>query len=391
MPTSYRREFDAMASLANEALVDPELQRLVLSGPRQGVTLRRVEVGPVLLRGRRRLRVVRYDDRRSATTNVDAADDPRVQRLLGSFRNLMAQTARARTEARLTKKNRTLVTVVAQGKAPDLRHDRAKTRLLEPDAPFLEVLGLARDGAIKPSQQAKWRQIGEYLRLLTSLPAFADVRAQPVVRIADMGCGNAYLTFATYHYLTETLGLTCELVGIDRDAGAIERANDRAGRLRWSGLSFRTGQIATTPLPFEPDIVIALHACDTATDDAAYRALTAGARGLLLAPCCHHDLQRQLEQRRADGPAALLHPALLREHFGDVLTDALRTAMIASRGYRTDVVQFVAPEHTPKNVMIRASADPSIDTAARYRDYTALRDQWNVTPYLQTLLDAGSG
>jgi len=387
MAKSFRRDTDVVAELAADALSDPALERVVLSGPRPGGALRRVEIRPVMLRGRRLLQVARYDDRRSATSNVDSAADPLVRHLLGQFRNLTAQTATQRTQARLTKKQRTLMTVVDDGKQPDLRHDRVKQRLIEPDAPFLELLGMARDGSINPSAQGKWRQIGEFLRLLSSLPAFEAMRDEPTLRLADLGCGNAYLTFATYHYVTEVLGRDCRLVGVDRNADAVARANERAARLGWAGLSFQTAEIATAELAFTPDIVIALHACDTATDDAAYRAITSQARGLLLAPCCHHDLQQQLAGQRTDGPAALLRPALLREHLGDVLTDALRTALIASCGYRTDVVQFVAPEHTPKNVMIRASIDTGVDTAARRREYAELRDQWHVRPYLQRLLD----
>jgi SAM-dependent methyltransferase len=380
-------ETDVMADLANDALGDAGLERLVLSGARSAGDLRRVEIRPVLLRGQRMLTVVRYDDSKSLTSNVESPTDPMIADLLPRFRHLTAQTSSERTEARVTKRGKTLVTVTAEGKAPDLSHDRQKQTMIPEDAPFLELLGLSSGHAIKPTQQGKWRQVNEFLRLLTSLPPFERLRAEPALRVVDMGSGNAYLTFATYHYLTEVLGLGCEMVGVDRDAGAVERATSRAAALGWDGLSFRHASIADVDLPWVPQLVISLHACDTGSDDAAARALTWGSEALLLAPCCHHDLQRQLKTgARTGSSAALLGPAVLRERLGDVLTDALRTSFVASRGYRTDVVQFVSPEHTAKNLMIRAWQDPTADRDRHRREYEELRDEWQVEPYLEVLL-----
>ena len=395
MATSYSRETDVMADLANAAMADPGLERLVLSGARTPGGLRKVEIRPVLVRGRTVLNVARYDDHKSLTANAESAADPLVQALLSDFRHLTAQTATDRTEARITKRGKTLVTVTPEGRQPDLQHDRAKHTLVAEDAPFLDVVGLSSNKTIKPTQQRKWRQVNEFLRLLSSVPSFdAMLATGETVRIADMGSGNAYLTFATYHYVTVVRGSRCEIVGIDRDAGAVARADERARALGplWAGLTFRQGDIGDADLPWRPQVVVALHACDTATDDAAARAITDSAEIILLAPCCHHHLQRQLKARPHEGSAAaLLRPGILRERFGDVLTDALRTALIASQGYRTDVVQFVAPEHTAKNVMIRAWRDPTVDRAAQRRDYDRLRDEWQVEPYLEMKLSIPAG
>lgn len=382
--TTY--ETDVMTDLADRALGDPGLERLVLSGARATGDLRRVEIRPVLLRGQRMLSVVRYDDSRSLTSNVESPDDPLIQDLLPRFRHLTAQTAEERTEARVTKRGKTLVTVTAEGKAPDLQHDRHKHTMIPEDAPFLELLGLSSGHAIKPSQQGKWRQVNEFLRLLTSLPPFERLRRESPLRVVDTGSGNAYLTFATYHYLTEVLGISCEMAGVDRDAGAVERAATRARVLGWNGLTFQHASIADAELPWAPHLVISLHACDTGSDDAAARALAWGSEALLLAPCCHHDLQRQLKTGDRTGSPALLGPAVLRERLGDVLTDALRTSFVASRGYRTDVVQFVSPEHTAKNLMIRAWHDPTVDADRHRREYEDLRDEWKVEPYLEVVV-----
>lgn len=386
MATTTTHETDIMTDLANAALGDAGLERLVLSGARISGDLRRVEIRPVLLRGQRMLSVVRYDDSKSLTSNVESPSDPLIQDLLPRFRHLTAQTSLERTEARVTKRGKTVVTVTAEGRTPDLQHDRHKQTMIPEDAPFLELLGLSSGHAIKPTQQGKWRQVNEFLRLLTSLPPFERLRAESPLRVVDMGSGNAYLTFATYHYLTEVLGVGCEMVGVDRDAGAVERATRRARALGWDGLTFRHASIADVDLPWAPHLVISLHACDTGSDDAAARALTWGSEALLLAPCCHHDLQRQLKTGDRTGSAALLGPAVLRERLGDVLTDALRTSFVASRGYRTDVVQFVSPEHTAKNLMIRAWQDATVDGDRHRREYEELRDEWQVEPYLEVVL-----
>lgn len=391
MATTTTHETDMMIDIATSALVDADLERLVLSGARTTGDLRRVEIRPVLLRGQRMLSVVRYDDSKSLTSNVESPSDSVIQDLLPRFRHLTAQTSRERTEARVTKRGKTLVTITAEGRQADLRHDRQKQTMIPEDAPFLELLGLSSGHAIKPSQQGKWRQVNEFLRLLTSLPPFERLCTETPLRVLDMGSGNAYLTFATYHYLTEVLGISCEMVGVDRDAGAVQRATRRATALGWDSLTFRHASIEDVDQPWVPSLVISLHACDTGSDDAAARALTWRSAALMLAPCCHHDLQRQLKTGNRTGSPALLGPAVLRERLGDVLTDALRTSFIASRGYRTDVVQFVSPEHTAKNLMIRAWQDPTVDGARHRREYEELRDEWHVEPYLEVVMRRQSG
>jgi SAM-dependent methyltransferase len=205
--------------------------------------------------------------------------------------------------------------------------------------------------------------------------------------VVDLGCGNAYLTFAAYRYLSERGPV--EVVGVDLRPQARERNNALADQLGWSDhLRFDEGLIVDAAVD-PADIVLSLHACDTATDDALAQAVRWQAPVILASPCCHHDLQSQLKAAPTPAPYALLtRHAILRERFGDALTDALRAALLRRVGYRVDVVQFVASEYTPRNTMIKAvrrTAGPGLSTDVD-EEYDALVRGWGVTPYLQTLL-----
>ncbi len=387
----YTSERDLIAELADEAARSPELERVVLSGVPRESELRRIEIRPVAIQGQRLLSVRRYDSARCTTANIGEDQLAGVFTEALGFKNLTAQTAQQRTDARLTRRGRTLVTVVDEGRSPTLQHDRQKLTLLEPNAPFLEALGLAKGGVIKPSQQKKWRQVNEFLRLLVSNPAYERVLQEGQARVVDLGSGNAYLTFAAYHYLSEVVGIDCQMVGVDRDAAAVQRGNERSRALGWEKLEFLCASIGEAVIPWEPNILVSLHACDTASDDAIARALEWGVQVVLIAPCCHHDLQRQLTKSHPEQWRGLLHHPVLRERLGDLLTDAFRAELLAQQGYRTDVVQFVSPEHSGKNLMVRGWRDDNVSRGERAQVYQRLRDEWGVEPYLERLLRQAPG
>jgi SAM-dependent methyltransferase len=305
-----------------------DLRRVTLSGgpPAQ----RKAVLRPVELRGERRLQVVTFDERRSTTTNVDGVDDPLVAELLQSqFRNVVVELADELLEGRVTKKGKLLTSRTRRSDGdtppPDLRHDREKDRLVPQDAPFLRTLGLATaDGRVKPTGQAKYRQIDEFVRLLdASLPA---ERTQ--LRVVDVGCGNAYVTFAAYHHLAVTRGIDAVVVGVDRNAELVERNRQRAAELGWGErLRFEVGDIATYTPDEPPDVVIALHACDTASDHALAGYARWGSDLALVAPCCHHHLHAQLRGGELDAADALLvRHGVLRQALGVTLSDTVGTA-----------------------------------------------------------------
>ena len=389
----------ALAALRRQLLDPNALVRAVASGRRRvgAPPWRRVELRPVDLRGGRQLQVVSYDERQAHTRNVayDTGEAVAVvDALLGeAFGNWHVRTTAETVQLRVTKKGLAQVHTAAVGPTPepDRGHDRRKPRLLDPTEPFLHAVGIAdASGRVKPSRQDKYRQVEEFLRVLdAALAAAPHVQDRLPLRVVDLGCGNAYLTLATYAWLTGRRQLGVELTGVDVRAAARERNAALAESLGWSGgLRFVEGTILDAPVE-AADVALALHACDTATDEALARAVRWQAPLVLAAPCCHHDLHRQLA---AAGPppgayALLTRHGILRERYADVLTDALRAALLRLLGYRVDVVEFVPSQHTPRNVLLRAVRTGAPPPAGQVEEYVTLVREWRVRPHLARLLE----
>jgi SAM-dependent methyltransferase len=264
--------------------------------------------------------------------------------------------------------------------------------LLDSNDPFLREVGIAdAKGVIKPSKQDKYKQVEEFLRLLSpTLNAAIEAgqihkpTAQNPLRITDLGCGHAYLTFAAHQFLMKS-GIPVLVTGIDIRPDSRDRNNAIAQTLGIATtISFKAEEIAKTTAE-AADIAIALHACDTATDDAIAWAVNGGARLLLIAPCCHHDIQKQMDS--APEPwGALTKFGVMKERLGDLLTDSLRAHLLRIVGYRVEIIEFIGGEHTPRNLMIRAvktDAKPDKLDIDRYLEITA---QWGVTPALEKKL-----
>jgi len=257
-------------------------------------------------------------------------------------------------------------------------HNRHKRHILDETAPFAVPLGLARaDGTLTQSGRAKWTQINQFLEICSSRLPQADE-----LHIVDFGCGKAYLTFALYFYIHEILGRTVKLIGVDRNAELIASSRALADRLGYSGLSFEENSIADFTPQSHVDIVVALHACDTASCLALAQAVHFGARRLFVAPCCQHELAEQLKPAR--NPILLTH-GLFREHFASLLTDALRVRLLENAGYDVDVIEFVDPLHTPKNTLIygEKKREPTEESDTEYESLSAL---YGVKPSLERLL-----
>ena len=248
------------------------------------------------------------------------------------------------------------------------RLNHRKHYLLPEDTPvpFLVLLGIMNDeGKVISSRYDKFRQINRFLEFIDDiLPDFADKTAagQPL-RIADFGCGKSYLTFAVHYFLTEIRHINCEIEGLDLKEEVITYCNDMAKKLGLKGLIFHTGNIADYSGAKSPDIVITLHACDTATDYALKYAVERGARAILSVPCCQHQINTQLQMRGKAGGATgevpaeyepLLKWGIIREKFSSLVTDALRGEWLEAQGYKVQMLEFIDMEHTPKNILIRA-------------------------------------
>lgn len=389
---------EALAELRTLILDPDRFVRAIASGRQRNATLpwRRLELRPVDLKAGRHLQSVCYDDRQAHTSN--AAYGPAAAQALDAhlalpFGNWHVETVDGTVQLRVTKKGDAMIhRDRSRAAQQQTGHNRAKERMLDPADPFWQAVGIAGpDGRIKPSRMDKFRQVDAFVRALDATLKPEKLPADRPLRVVDLGCGNAYLTFAAYRFLTGVRGLAVELTGVDVKRQAKERNSALAAQLGWDGLRFVEGTIAGAAVE-GADVVLALHACDTATDDALARAVGWQAPYVLAAPCCHHDIQAQIKAGgTAPAPwASMLRHGILRERFADVLTDTLRAVLLRQAGYRVDVVEFVGSEHTPRNTLLRAvrtGAAPDPALAEEYRDLT---QSWGVRPKLAALL-GGTG
>jgi SAM-dependent methyltransferase len=348
----------------------------------------------VLLKNGRHLQFSLFDETKNIIKNYagDEAAQQVAEVLALPFRNFHVQSQTETIQVNLTKKGKAIVkrTVTETAVPLDLLHDRVKNTLLNEgdDVPFLRAIGLMRaDGLIKADRRSKFQQINAFLQLLSEIDELAHL-PEPI-RMVDFGCGNAYLTFAAYHYLHHILHKQAVIVGIDRQPSLIARNQQIAAELGWDGLTFSQGLIGDFQTDKPPDIVMALHACDTATDDAIAYGIRCQSQVIIMAPCCHHHLQVQLRQRPSPPEfTPVLRYGLLHERLGDILTDAFRAAILRIMGYQVTVMQFVSPEHTPKNLLLRTVRKGEPGHRLSIAEYQDMKAYWQVNPYLHQLLDA---
>ena len=232
--------------------------------------------------------------------------------------------------------------------------------------PFLVLLGLMNsDGKVIKSKYDKFRQINRFLEFVDDilqhvleLKQKAGEGPDSPVRIADFGCGKSYLTFAVHYLLTQIKGISCQIEGLDLKEDVIKYCNDITNKLELKNLIFHTGNISDYSGKDNPDIVITLHACDTATDFALQYAVERGAKDILSVPCCQHQVNQELGKQKTDNLPQAFEPLLkwgiIREKFSSLVTDALRGQWLENQGYKVQMLEFIDMEHTPKNILIRA-------------------------------------
>lgn len=370
--------------------------RAVFSGAPKGAAhdWRKIGIKPVALKAGLRWQVSRFDARKDISKNHEAAELCSVlDEILGlGFKSVLVEGRGGSLSAQALRGGGYRIAQKALQEslpAADFSHDRKKKAILDADSPppFLGMLGfLGAEGRLKADKRDKFTQINEFLRLLDEAGAFPERGA--AFSAVDFGCGNAYLSFALYHHLSADLGIQAELWGVDRTEELIEKHRAKAENLGWSGMKFFSGSILDYEAQAAPDAVLALHACDTATDDAIARGIAWGSSLIVVAPCCHHELQTQLA--RTDPPDAfkpLFRHGLVSERLGDILTDAFRAQILRIKGYKTEVIQFVDPENSPKNLMIRAVKTASPAPAAFLEEYRAMKEFWKVQPYLESRVE----
>ena len=332
---------------------------------------------PVEIKGSLVIQVSHSDGRQMTTKNYPVAQAPFSELITAGYANILLETTTEALSLRITKKGEPLLHRESGAREQVLSHDRSKSRLLDSSDPFLIAVGISdAKGNIKPSKSDKYKQVEEFLRLLTPTLTAAisagqihtPTESEPLT-IVDLGCGHAYLTFAAHQYL-RAQGIPVKVIGIDIRTQARDRNNQIAKDLGIeSTIEFRAEEISDTKLE-SADVAIALHACDTATDDAIAWAVKSNAGLILVAPCCQHDLQSKLKEIPEPWSLVTKH-GILKERLADILTDSIRAQILKLLGYRTDVIEFIGGEHTPKNLLIRGvktEAKPEQIEIVRYQE-----------------------
>ena len=378
---------------------------------RRNGKLFKIAMRPVAIGGEKRFQAEMTDDGQVRVKNFDANGAAEgLEEIIAQrgARELHLMTASGDLHVRVTKKGHVLVSRSAEMArvAKVMPHDREKkTPLAELDSPaLLKALELADgEGKIRASMRGKYDQVNEFLKIVGDVLSGEKGRAAPFT-VVDCGCGKSYLTLALYFYLTQGLGFKdVRVMGIDRRADVIAASRtiaaalDVVGRVTFveAGLGDKgfggpnVFQGLDGPDSPKADMVVSLHACDTATDEALARGVEWKARYIVSAPCCQHELQKTVGKTGTHAEkmfAGLLRQGILRERLCDLLTDTFRALILRILGYRTQVVEFVSPDATARNILLRAEYGVKSGQPQPVSEYLELRDGWGVTPWLETRL-----
>lgn len=277
-------------------------------------------------------------------------------------------------------------------KPPEQTHNRKKQYILSEDEPIPALIDMGvftKDGRIAVPMRDKFVQINRFLEIVRDAineDGYLERKNTEPLRVIDFGCGKSYLTFVLYHYLVNILGIRVSMTGLDLKADVIAKCADAAKRYGYDSLKFERGDIAEYDANAPADMVVTLHACDTATDYALHNAICRGARMILSVPCCQHELNGQIATDRLK---LITRYGIIKERFAALMTDAIRANLLESRGYKTQVLEFVDLSHTPKNLLIRAiKKRPALDNAGRIAldEAKALMEEFSLEPTLYSLL-----
>ena len=380
---------------AAEMLKNPyNVTRVVISGKRRNYTptMLRIDIRPVEIKGTIHFQRVGHDGRQDTTRNLLPQELSLTDIMSDGYGNLLVETVDEELNVRITKSGEAQVSIrkIAPDRSSatsttDFSHDRKKERFLEASEPIFQALGISDHlGKLKPSRSEKFIQVNEFLKIIDQLPQLSSKS----ISMVDLGCGNAYLTFAAHQFISKK-GSQPHTIGVDSRESSRKRNIDITKSIgKDKEIEFHASEISDFPHR-EVDLTLALHACDTASDDALAWAIKSKSKVILVAPCCHHDIQSQMKSPTFEIPEAwnsVLRHGILRERVGDIVTDAIRAQVLRILGYETDVIEFIASEHTPRNLMIRAIFTGRPATQKDFQELDSIIGQWQLRPHLVVLL-----
>ncbi|GAB6107558.1 class I SAM-dependent methyltransferase [Fusibacter bizertensis] len=366
-----------------------ELIHAILSNVKKGVekTFLKVDIKPVEIKGEVLFQVSYQYEQKIIHENMRELELlKKIENLLGAyFKQAQIFSVGADYQILFNKKGMgTTIKKPPTRFSVNISHNRQKNYLIPEGVPcdFMQYLGVMDDqGKVIKKRYDKFRQLNKYLEFVED--ALSYLPEEPT--IIDFGCGKAYLTFALYYYLVKIKQMKVKIIGLDLKEDVIEYCNSVASKLNYEGLSFQKGDIKDFSFAGQVDMVVSLHACDTATDEAIGKAVGWGAKVIYAVPCCQHELFNQLNN---DTMMPLLKHGIVKDKLTTIVTDTLRACALESVGYNVQMVEFIDLEHTPKNILIRGFlSQKSIEQKREdYKVYEDFKLTWHVNPRIDGVL-----
>lgn len=373
------------------SITDGTFVRLTLSKPRQKTAdLKKVYIKPAIIRKNLMLTFTLRHQTNDITKNFSIEDGLReIEKYQGNI-FLIASQFNTDKDWLLKASNKGKFSLHSTPPtfttAPELKHDKQKNHLAR-GADYLTELGVTNSkGLVSRDMGDKFKQINKFVEIIAGLVEKADfLDKKTPIKVTDMGAGKGYLTFAVYDYLVNKMNLKAEVVGVEIRPDLIKLCNATAQKIAFQGLRFEEGYIGNYDLP-KTDVLIALHACDTATDDAIQKGIEAGAELIICAPCCHKQVRKAMTH--SETLESILNYGILKERQAEIVTDTIRALLLEVNGYKTKVFEFISTEHTGKNVMVIGTKhDRPVEKEKYQTEIQKLKKEFGIEKhYLETIL-----
>ncbi|MBR0409642.1 MAG: SAM-dependent methyltransferase [Eubacterium sp.] len=375
-----------------ENSLNKDLLGITISNPRKAGEIRRYVIRPVLIREKLMYQLAAYTATQVFHENLTGGQlCGRLSEILPDYKQVLMQTASADIQALINKKGKAAIKITpglkneaSVIKVRDLSHNRKKNYILKEGTPvpFLKDLGvMTGEGKIVRAKYDKFRQINRFLEYIEDI--IPCLPADREITILDFGCGKSYLTFAVYYYLHEIRSMPVKIIGLDLKKDVIRTCSRLAAKYGYEKLDFYEGAIEEFEGVSQVDMVITLHACDTATDFALYKAVSWGASVILSVPCCQHELNAQLKNGQY---SIITDYGILKERFAALATDGIRASLLEAVGYDTQILEFIDMEHTKKNLLIRA-VKKNKRSELKWKEVEDFCEQFHFEPTLKKLLE----
>ena len=378
----------SIENLLREVIMSKYLISGVLSNKKNkdNINYNRVNIKPVTIKGDINVQFTYFFDNKVIHNNLSCHDAIEEILLLMNkhFKQTVLFTAKADYQIFTNKEGKERILKNKPTKEIiDYNHNKKKNYIIQEGKPcsFLYELGVMdKQGNIYKKRYNKFRQINRFLEMVEDIVDNLDTNK--IINIIDFGCGKSYLTFALYYYLVEILKLDVNIIGLDLKDDVIKTCNNLSYKLNFTNLKFIHGDIKDYKDIKKVDMVVTLHACDTATDDALVKAVYWGAEVILSVPCCQHELFSKIHN-------PIMNPmqkhGIIKEKMSALITDCIRANVLEILGYSTQIMEFIDMEHTPKNILIRAVKDKSQKTEV-IKEYLDFKRFWNIEPYIETAM-----